>query len=297
MFDLANFVNELSTGKFDIYDDIKAKKMLYQSIIYGTLTNIIGNVFDYEGMSENQEIDLKRCYMYSHYVGYSNSIDNFIPLAPRGKANVYQEYTEFESMIGDIKEKFNVTDSENVVGFNRTFYTVSDNYVCYTYACKIAELLISIDNSIVASRILNIIVGDENQLKELQLLWDKLNIGMPVHITQKFDKDKVDCIHLQEPVKISEYYDAYREILNEFMTVTGLNSLMQPSKKERLLTDEIQINSDIKSTILYDKYQNRVKFMENINKKFGTNFSVKFNVNIDNIAALGRTESEDDDNV
>lgn len=300
--DLYSFVDKtLGNNPMSTVNDVAGKKLMYQALFFGTLSSIIGNVFDYEGMEPIDEIDLKRCFLFSHYVGYSDKLRKFIPLSPSGEKNFYNEYTEFRSAVGDMTEEFSVYSDKNIVGFSRSFYAINDAYVCYIYACRLAELVISIDNAVIASRILNIFVGTENQKNELEEMFQRINLGYPYTIKEEFSEDNAKVLQLQQPTEINKFYDAYRDIINEFLMVSGLSSLVNPAKKERLLTDEISSNEDIKSTILMDKYQNRQAFLDKINAKYGTNYKVKFNVEMEDYKNIMdpegfRNKEGDDDN-
>lgn len=277
---LYNFIDAaFGNNPVSAIDDVAQKKLMYQTLFFGTLSSILGNIFDYEGLEAIDEIDLKRCYLFSHYVGYSDSLRKFIPLNPAGSRNFFNEYTEFTSAIGeDTNVKYSVYSDKNIVGFSKSFYTINDAYTCYIYACRLAELVISIDNAVIASRILNIFVGTENQKNELEEMFQRINLGYPFTIKEEFSEESAKVLQLQQPTEINKFYDAYRDIINEFLMVSGLSSLVNPAKKERLLEDEISINKDIKSAILIDKYQNRKAFLDKINAKYGTNYQVKFNV-------------------
>ena len=280
--DIYSFVNNtLGNNPISMVQDVAGKKIMYQTLFFGTLSSIVGNVFDYEGLESIDEIDLKRCFLFSHYVGFSDKLRKFVPLTPAGTRNFYNEYTEFRPAVGDETEDYSVYSDKNIVGFSRSFYTINDAYVCYIYACRLAELVISIDNAVVASRILNIFVGNENQKLELEEMFQRINLGYPYTIKEEFNENSAKILQLQQPTEINKFYDAYRDIINEFLMVEGLSSLVNPAKKERLLTDEISSNEDIKSTILMDKYQNRQAFLDKINAKYGTDYQVKFNLNMD----------------
>ena len=281
MFDnILNFIDNTLLNGFTQGDGSNFSKVKYTVELFGALSNVLGNIFDYENMENIDEIDLKRTFFYSNYVGFDEDLEKFIPLVPAGSKNIYNEYTEFNSAIGDVKKRFSVFDKYTPIGYSRSFFTVSDAFLCYDYACRLAEVLISIDNSIIASRILNVFVGSENQELELKQIYEKLNCGIPSHITAEFNEENFKAVQLKEPQSVVYYYDCFRNILNEFLTVSGLSSLVNPSKKERLITGETENNEDIKSTILFDKYQNRVKFFEKINEAFGHDYKVKFNVNL-----------------
>lgn len=285
--DLYSFVDQtLGNNPMSMVNDVSGKKLMYQALFFGTLSSIIGNVFDYEGMEPIDEIDLKRCFLFSHYVGFSDKLRKFIPLSPSGERNFYNEYTEFRSAVGDMTEEFSVYSDKNIVGFSRSFYAINDAYVCYIYACRLAELVISIDNAVIASRILNIFVGTENQKNELEEMFQRINLGYPYTIKEEFSEDTAKVLQLQQPTEINKFYDAYRDIINEFLMVGGLTSLVNPVKKERLLEDEISNNSDIKSAIMIDKYQNRQAFLDKINAKYGTDYKVKFNIDMDDFETI-----------
>lgn len=275
-----NFIDNTMFNNISQGTNVQFDKMKYTIELFGALSNVLGNVFDFENMDNIDEIDLKRTLFYSSYVGYDKDIKQFVPLVPRGTRNIYNEYTEFQSAIGDVKKNFSVFDKNTPIGYRRSFFTVSDAFLCYDYAGRLAEVLISIDNSIIASRILNVFVGSENQKIELEQIYEKLNCGIPSHITAEFNEENFKAVQLKEPQSAIYYYDVFRNILNEFLTVSGLSSLVNPSKKERLITSETENNEDIKSTILFDKYQNIKIFFDKINALMGTNYKVKFNVNL-----------------
>lgn len=304
---LYDFVNQtMGNNDISMIQNVAGKKVMYQTLFFGTLTSIIGNIFDYEGLEAVDEIDLKRCYLFSHYVGFSDRLRKFVPLSPAGTRNCYNEYTKFRSAVGDDEEEFNAYSDTNIVGYSRSFYTINDAYTCYIYACRLAELIISIDNAVIASRILNIFVGTENQKLELEEMFQRVNLGYPYTIKEEWSENNAKLLQLQKPDEITKFYDAYRDIINEFLMVSGLQSLVNPAKRERLLSDEIASNQDVKSAILIDKYQNRKAFLDKINAKYGTNYTVKFNVNMDDFNRIlnpeglrmpGNDGEEVDDNV
>ena len=276
----------LGNNGLSMIQDTAAKKLMYQALFFGTLSSIVGNIFDYEGLEAIDEIDLKRCFLWSHYVGYSDDLRKFIPLSPTGGRNFFNEYTEFYPAVGDRTEKYSVYSDKNIVGFSKSFYTINDAFTCYIYACRLAELIISIDNAVIASRILNIFVGNENQVNELNEMFQRINLGYPFTIKEEWNEENAKVLQMQQPTEINKFYDAYRDIINEFLMVEGLASLVNPVKKERLLEDEISNNSDIKSAIIIDKFQNRKAFLDKINAKYGTNYQVKFNINMDDFESI-----------
>lgn len=280
-------INIEELNKFNVYDsndlygNIIEKRNLYIMIFYSCLSNVLGNVFNYTGMSIKQENDIKKCFMYSNFVGWYADYSQFIPLTPIGEKNYFYEYNDFIPLYRTINKKFNINDTENIVGFNKSFNSVIDDVICVTYATRLAELIISIDSAVLSSRILNIFAGSENQLKMLDDFFQRLNSGLPyMKVTEKFQIENFKSLQLQKPEAITSFYEGYSNIINEFLMVTGLNALIFPNKKERMIVSESEGLNDIKSTLLQDKYKNRKDFLDKINENHGTNFDVEFNVDV-----------------
>ena len=281
MFDVQE-INKINVyNSNDLYGNIIEKRNLYIMIFYSCLSNVLGNVFNYTGMSIKQENDIKKCFMYSNFVGWYSDYKQFIPLTPIGEKNYFYEYNEFIPLYRTIDKRFNINDTDNIVGFNKSFNSVIDDVICVTYATRLAELIISIDSAVLSSRILNIFAGSENQLKMLDDFFQRLNSGIPyIKVTEKFQIENFKSLQLQKPESITSFYEGYSNIINEFLMVTGLNALIFPNKKERMIVSESEGLNDIKSTLLQDKYKNRKDFLTKINENHGTSFDVEFNVDV-----------------
>ena len=281
LFDVEK-INQINVyNSNDLYGNIIEKRNLYIMIFYSCLSNVLGNVFNYTGMSIKQENDIKKCFMYSNFVGWYADYKQFIPLTPIGEKNYFYEYNEFIPLYRTIDKRFNINDTDNIVGFNKSFNSVIDDVICVSYATRLAELIISIDSAVLSSRILNIFAGSENQLKMLDDFFQRLNSGIPyIKVTEKFQIENFKSLQLQKPESITSFYEGYSNIINEFLMVTGLNALIFPNKKERMIVSESEGLNDIKSTLLQDKYKNRKDFLDKINENHGTNFDVEFNVDV-----------------
>lgn len=281
LFDVEK-INQINVyNSNDLYGNIIEKRNLYIMIFYSCLSNVLGNVFNYTGMSIKQENDIKKCFMYSNFVGWYADYSQFIPLTPIGEKNYFYEYNDFIPLYKTIDKRFNINDTDNIVGFNKSFNSVIDDVICVTYATRLAELIISIDSAVLSSRILNIFAGSENQLKMLDDFFQRLNSGIPyIKVTEKFQVENFKSLQLQKPESITSFYEGYSNIINEFLMVTGLNALIFPNKKERMIVSESEGLNDIKSTLLQDKYKNRKDFLDKINENHGTEFDVEFNVDV-----------------
>lgn len=246
-------------------------------IWYGVFSNILTGIFDYENVSSVLRRRIDQSFFNSSYVcAFKDETENVIvaPCTPNGRLNAWNEYTSFFAIMPDGTEK--QINSENaVIGYNYNISTICDSVLAWRYAQSVAELKVSIDNAIILSRKSAIIeVPDKNCLSEVLTQFNNHAIGNPVTVSVERPDTEFKTLSFTPPETLSGFYDALRDVLNEFLTVTGLSSLVNPNKKERLITDEINSNDDIKNTLLANRIQNRKEFIANVNKKFGTDWKV-----------------------
>ena len=261
-------------------------RIKYFNIWYGVLSNIISSIFDYENIDKTLRRRLDQSFFVSAYV-CAFELDSvgglvFAPCIPMGERNAWGEFTQFQAILpsGEFRQ-FNITDEKFVIGYNYNIPTISDSVMVYQFAETLSEIEISIRNSIILSRKCTVIeVDNPNATDEVLSKFNSMQIGNPIIISKGRANEESKSLNIDKPTIVSEYFDGLRDILNEFLTVTGLSSLVNPNKKERLITDEISSNDDIKNTLLKNRITNRIEFIENVNATFGTNYEVKVNENI-----------------
>ena len=264
-------------------------KIKYFNIWYGVLSNIVSSIFDYENIDKTLRRRLDQSFFVSAYV-VAFELDKvgglvFAPAMPMGERNAWGEFTQFQAILPDGKFKQLKIDkngnSDFVIGYNYNIPTIADSVMVYQFADTLAEVEISIRNSIILSRKCNVIeVDNPNATDEVLSKFNSMQIGNPIIISKSRMSEETKSLNIDKPTIISEYFDGLRDILNEFLTVTGLSSLVNPNKKERLITDEISSNDDIKNTLLKNRIENRKEFIDNVNEKFGTDYKVEVSENI-----------------
>lgn len=279
-------------------------RIKFFNIWYGVLSNIISSIFDYENIDKTLRRRLDQSFFVSAYV--CAFIEDktgglvFAPCVPLGERNAWGEFTQFNAILpnGEFK-KFDIEKDNFVIGYNYNIPTISDSVMVYQFAETLAEVEISIRNSIILSRKTNVIeIDNENATDEVLSKFNSMKIGNPIIISKRRTDQETKALNIDKPTIVSEYFDGLRDILNEFLTVTGLSSLVNPNKKERLITDEISSNDDIKNTLLKNRIENRIEFIENVNEVFNTDYKVKVNENIqETVNDLYNDVNNYDDNV
>lgn len=89
----------------------------------------------------------------------------------------------------------------------------------------------------------------------------------------------INVLQTNTPYLIDKYQQMKNDLMCEFLTIMGLNnSNANNNKKERLLVDEVNVNNGEILMHLDVDYKNRLEACERINKRFGTNITVKKNI-------------------
>lgn len=285
MFDITNMNNLLFfmlTPQNGIDKGI-TDNLKWTNIWYGVLSNIMSGIFTYDNIPKPLIKRLNTSFFTSSYVGaYEDDKLGIVvaPCTPIGKINNWGEYPSYDLILPSGKTK-RVNIDDVVIGYNYDLPTVCDSVLCYEYAKQIAEIKISIDNAIILSRKTAMVeVPSENATNEVLTKFNNHSVGVPIIVSKSRPEEEFKTLELANPNSIDDYYNGLRDILNEFLTTTGLSSLVNPNKKERLITDEISSNDDIKNTLLSNRITNRELFITSINEKFDTDWKVSVDDNI-----------------
>ena len=291
MFGL-NPTNEVENAEY--------KRLLYTSTFYGILSNIITGIFQYDNITDIERLTIDRSFFFNNYVGACKSDEyGFIvaPVVPQGNINVYGEYDEYNVIFSNAENlTYKVNDDNFVLGRLTNMPSVSDCMLCYMYASQLAEIKISVDNSIKLSRKVSLFVGDDNQVRSFKQLFDKVDNGEPLAIVNEYSEDTTKMLSFDKPTSVGEYYDNFRDTVLEFLSMTGLSELYNPNKKERLVTDEVNNTQNIQNTLLKNRVENRKEFINKINDKFNLDIEVALNFSLkDDVDDLFNIDSFGDD--
>lgn len=263
-------------------EETELNKVKWFNIWYGVLANIMTGIFDYDNVSKSLKRRIKQSFFCSNYVaGFEfEGVPIVTPVRPMGERNAWNEYTEFSAMLPDGKS-LTLKYDDCVIGHNYTITAINDNLMCYHYAEMLAEMEQSVLNSVILSRLTDLIeVENENQVREIIDIIDRRKQGNPFIIAKARPDTESKSTALTSPTEVTKYYDSIRDCLNEFLTVTGLSSLVNPNKKERLIVDEVSSNDDIKNTLLTNRIENMEDFIDEFNKKFNMDIEVSVSDNI-----------------
>lgn len=149
------------------------------------------------------------------------------------------------------------------------------------YASKLALCDSSIDVNLINSKVAYVFdCADEKQAKEVKLVYEKISRGEPavfwsdssgIDGTKKLNFFKTDVKNAYVADLIQ---DEKRAIINEFLTMIGINN-SNTDKKERLITDEVNANNEEIKLSMANIYRNIKEQVAKANKMFpGINLSI-----------------------
>lgn len=149
------------------------------------------------------------------------------------------------------------------------------------YALKLYELDRTIDINVRAQRTPILIRANENQRLTMINLYAQYE-GFEPYIfgTNDLDINNIQAISTQAPYVADKVQTQKENIWNECMTYLGISNI-SVSKKERLITDEVQRGMGGTYASRNSALSMREDFCDKMNKMFGLNMSVEFNEQIE----------------
>jgi len=219
-----------------------------------------------------------------------------LPCTNSSNLNVYGEPTSitmYSYGIGYSK----IHDIEKVVRIlNNDCILPTKHHVLY-YTNKIYEIDKAIDKNLrQQKRPYVVATTKENELTMRNILKDIREDKDEIYIDERLaggGKVGTDIIKMDVPYLLDKYEQQKKDIMDEFLTIMGLNNTSSNNnKKERLLVDEVNVNNGEIIMHLDIDFKNRLKACEEINKKFNLNITVEKNINT---LSKEFEEKEDDD--
>lgn len=155
------------------------------------------------------------------------------------------------------------------------------------FALRLTEVERTIDTNIKRLKLPYIITGSKQQEFSLRNIYNAIDNNEPALIV---DKDNIslrdiNAIELKVPVLANELMLYKKEIVNEALTVLGVNNLSE--KRERLISDETNTNNEMINYNLMSYLAPRQVAAEQFNEKYGLTgdkkVTVKIRSDLDNI--------------
>lgn len=154
------------------------------------------------------------------------------------------------------------------------------------FAARLYETERTSDVNLQAQKTPILIEGDKNVLLTLKNTYMQYSGNMPVIYGNKnFDiSSKLNVLRTEAPYIVDKLEDHKRNLWNDCMTFLGINNA-NTSKKERLISSEVESNDQLINYYLNCFYKCRKKACDLLNEKFGTNVEIVLNKEIVDLLA------------
>lgn len=190
-------------------------------------------------------------------------------------------------VLGELKGTIGV----NCVWMRNNIYGIPGIDVISRFAKQLAQLDIDLQVNLDNLKLAKLITVDNDlQAKQAKEVYKKLLAGEPaVVLNNPKDQSLVSMVQQQIGLKGAQVFSAdiqyygsqfladRRTILNDFLTQMGINNIAT-EKKERLITDEVDINNQEIEMYQYYWIKPVQDALQDVNKIFGTNITVEMGV-------------------
>lgn len=173
----------------------------------------------------------------------------------------------------------NIPDEDNKVNYaivcQNNDLAISTREILQYYVNKLVEVELSAFTNISLQKFPFLINTTKDNQMTMKTLISKVDNGEPYIMYNKKIADltsAVDVFNLNVPFVADKLLQYRFETEREIYTIFGFNNNFE--KKERLLTDEINVNNAFIDCNIDSMYKKRKKFEELINAKYGWNVKV-----------------------
>ena len=162
---------------------------------------------------------------------------------------------------------------EKIVLFRDNRLDITPFLTLNSWIEKIMEKEKTIDSIFTWLSLPVIISGDKTQATEFKNLVRKAITREPFIVGAKGFKDHVEMFNIDLPVELSEVYDIMKKYRGFALASMGIYEVDE--KRERIVTSEIEAQNDYVDMVYTGMYNERKRFVEECNKKFGTKITLK----------------------
>lgn len=210
---------------------------------------------------------------------------------PSATLNNYELPTKIEAYSLNYHKQYSINEDNCVFILNNENMTPTIWLALY-YSKKLWNIDQIIDVNTNAQKTPILIVGNKKQELTLRNLYMQYDGNVPAIFGNK-DMDITNALNVLKtdaPFMGDKLVELKYEILTECLTFLGIKSTINPFKKERMVTNEVDYNKDLVNFILNCYYKTRKKACDEVNKKMGLNIDIEINKDIADLYFLDENE-------
>ena len=186
-------------------------------------------------------------------------------------------------------------DDKCVVIYDLPIRVITSN-ICCKWIDEIAETNETIKMQVFNQRTpLLAIAKNPKQAKKLNSFITDLVKGVRAFVVNTDVTEDLKALNIESPFNVSDLQAVLKTKESEMLEFLGIDSQSQFQKKERLITDEQEANNQILSYLMNDRYESRVKGIEELKTK-GLSIEIEITAIPDKSVSRDDELSEDDNN-
>ena len=286
--------------KFNEIKNLVNLENLYK-IYCEQLLSLASGIFEYTGFDETVDTwELEKFMILQGFVGigdaYKNEVAQGHYVLNGSMSGVTPYLDRFTTLVyaNPVFDSKSYTINENVCMFynTRNISKLSDEIS--VYALQLAQVAISLNLCIVNKRVDGVFnVYTEKQKSAVEDFYTKIYAGSPIALTGNDMINQISNIELsRKDNNIGEIIQAQNNIYRMFFRMLGID--FSKDKSQAILSDESESDNSALRGFIYPMLLSRRECVENYNKMFGKNVSVKLNDFVYNF--LIKRESEVNEN-
>lgn len=214
-----------------------------------------------------------------------------LPVSTAGKLDVYNNPIIRRAYANNGYQR-NLDESNSVIIYNNMERTNTMNDI-YNFALRLNNLDSTIDVNINAQKTPILIKCAEEQRLTMVNLYKQYEGNEPFIFGEKnLDMNGMTVLKTDAPFLANQLWDLKNQIWNEGLTYLGISNISY-QKKERLISDEVIRSQGGAVACRYSRLYERQIACERINSMFGTNMSVEYRDDFQNLVEKENIEDEE----
>lgn len=235
------------------------------------------SMFQYDGLPEGLTSEiLERALMFTNFLCFYKSDEYGLILAKYRSNSVYNLYwkplTVNIQALNGTPIAYNVP-YEDIVLVRDNSLDIPPFLTTRHWIDRIMDKEKTLDCLIKWGRVPAILTGDKEQTAALKQVIKKAIDADPFAIGSKNFKDHLEQFDVTLPLDITKVYELMDKYHNMALASIGIYSV--DVKRERIVTSEIMANNDYVDFVYTAMYDERKRFVEECNSRFGTNIKLR----------------------
>ena len=271
----------MSKRKHNSFDSTARLNNLTYDYYYRRLMNIAVSTFEWKNLPDTIDPRFLELQLYTKgrcifFKDEDMGDGEYLSLACTlgGTLNVYNIPTERTAYASNGYQR-KLNEDNSVVIFHNYLHT-SPAVDIDMYALRLQEIQRTIDVNVHAQKTPVIVLCDENQRLSMVNLMMNYEGNVPLIFGDKhLNPNDIKSINIEAPFVAKELEELRVQTWNDALTYLGISNV-NVTKKERLITDEVQRNMGGTLASRYSPLDMRQQACKQINDMFGLNISVDY---------------------